>query len=163
MIVIKVPKTKEDFEAYYDLRYRVLRKSLRQPKGTEKDDYEPISYHFMAIDDETGEVVGVVKLYEKEPGVGQLSHMAVAEDRQGQGIGKIMVEALEAKAREIGFKKYGMTARENVIGFYEKCGHHVAKLSYVLHGQVQLWWMEKDLECIKRSKPHRENGVSRTH
>jgi N-acetylglutamate synthase-like GNAT family acetyltransferase len=145
MIVIKVPKTKEDFEAYYDLRYRVLRKPLGQPKGTEKDDYEPISYHFMAVDDETGEVVGVVKLYEKAPGIGQLSHMAVAEDRQGEGIGKIMVEALEIKAKELGFNKYGMTARDNVIGFYEKCGHHVVELSYVLHGQVQLWWMEKNL------------------
>ena len=146
MISVKTPRTREDFETYYDLRYRVLRKPLGQPKGTEKDDYEPISYHFMAVDEQAGEVVGVVKLYEKAPGAGQLSHMAVAEGRQGQGIGRIMVEALEAKARELGFKTVGMTARDNVTGFYEKCGYHIVERSYVLHGQVPLWWMEKDLE-----------------
>jgi N-acetylglutamate synthase-like GNAT family acetyltransferase len=154
MIAIKSPRTLKDFEAYYDLRYRVLRQPLGQPKGSEKDDYEPISYHFMAVDEETGDVVGVVKLCEKAPGMGQLSHMAVAEDRQGQGIGRLLVDAVEAKARELGFKKYGMTARENVIGFYEKCGHHVVEISYVLHDQVQLWWMEKDL----KPSHARENG-----
>ncbi|MBE3118691.1 MAG: GNAT family N-acetyltransferase [Candidatus Atribacteria bacterium] len=145
MIVIKSPKTLKDFTAYYDLRYRILRQPLDQPKGTEKDDYEPISYHIMAVDEETGEVVGVVKLFEKALGVGQLSHMAVAENRQGQGIGRLLVDAVDSKARELGFKKYGMTARENVIDFYKKCGHHVVKISYVLHDQVQLLWMEKDL------------------
>ena len=151
MIAVVSPKTNEELEAYYDLRYRVLRQPLGQPKGTEKDDYEPISYHFMAVDDETGEVVGVVKLYEKSPGEGQLSHMAVAENRQGQGIGRIMVEAVEAKAREIGLKTVGMTARENVVGFYEKCGYRIMELSYVLHGRVQLWWMEKDVQSVPRS------------
>ena len=151
-IIVKSPSTGDEFEAYYDLRYRVLRAPLGQPKGTEKDDYEPISYHFMAVDEETCEVVGVVKLYEKAHGIGQLSHMAVVEDRQGQGIGRIMVEAVEAKARELNFKKYGMTARDNVVGFYKKCGHHVVGISYVLHNQVQLWWMEKNLDTIAKDQ-----------
>ncbi len=56
--------TREDFKAYYALRYRVLREPWGYPKGTEKDDYEPISEHFMAVN-EKGEVAGVVKLYEK--------------------------------------------------------------------------------------------------
>ena len=109
MIIITSPRTNEDFEAYYDLRYQVLRKPLGQPKGTEKDDYEPISHHFTAVDEQTGEVVGVVKLYEKAPGQGQVSHMAVAEAYQNQGVGRMLVEAVEEKARALGLKTVGMT------------------------------------------------------
>ncbi len=61
MIEIRSPHTREDFKAYYDLRYRVLREPWGLPRGTEKDDYEPISQHFMAVDTETGEILGVVK------------------------------------------------------------------------------------------------------
>ena len=63
MIVIKSPHTREEFKAYYAMRYRVLREPLGLPKGTEKDDYEPLSEHFMAVDDENGEILGVVKMY----------------------------------------------------------------------------------------------------
>ena len=70
MIEIRTPASREDFKAYYDLRYRLLRQPWAQVRGTEKDDYEPISHHFMAVDSETNEIVGVIKVYEKETGVG---------------------------------------------------------------------------------------------
>ena len=69
MYTIKTPTTRDDFKAYYALRYKVLREPLGYPKGTEKDDYEPISEHFMAVN-EKGEVVGVVKLYREKRGRG---------------------------------------------------------------------------------------------
>ena len=73
MTTIKTPHTKQEFKEYYALRYHVLREPLGLPKGTEKDDYEVISEHFMAVDDSTGEIVGVVKLYEDEPGLARFS------------------------------------------------------------------------------------------
>ena len=79
MYTIKVPVTHDDFKAYYALRYKVLQEPWGHPKGTEKDDYEPISEHFMAVD-EKGHVVGVVKLYEKSTDVGYVSHLADAGD-----------------------------------------------------------------------------------
>ena len=84
MYTIKTPKTRDDFKAYYALRYKVLREPFGYPKGTEKDDYEPISEHFMAVS-EKGEVVGVAKLYEKAEGVGHVSHLAVAPEYQHKG------------------------------------------------------------------------------
>ena len=73
----KTPTSREDFKAYYALRYKVLSEPLGHPKGTEKDDYEPISEHFSAIDDVTGHIVGVVKLFERTAGAGNFSHLAV--------------------------------------------------------------------------------------
>ncbi len=103
MPVIRAPATREEFKAYYALRYKVLREPWGHPKGTEKDDYEPISEHFMAVDEQTGELLGVVKLYEKAPGVGNISHLAVATSHQHKGIGKLLVKAVENRSRERGF------------------------------------------------------------
>ena len=66
MIKIISPKSREDYKAYYDLRYKVLREPWGMQRGTEKDDYEPISEHYMAVEETSGELVGVVKLFEKE-------------------------------------------------------------------------------------------------
>jgi len=36
MIIIKSPQTRDEFKAYYALRYHVLREPLGLPHGTEK-------------------------------------------------------------------------------------------------------------------------------
>lgn len=144
-IVIKSPISREDFKAYYALRYRVLREPWGQAKGTEKDDFEPISQHFMAVDEQTGEVLGVVKLFEKEPGVGWFSHMAVATNHQRQGIGKQLMKAVEEKARQMGFTVLGCMSRLNTTGYFERMGYRVAGMPTVYFGTTQVVWMEKTL------------------
>src|SRR5512146_3221504 len=110
MVTIKTPTTKDDFKAYYSLRYKVLREPWGHPKGTEKDDYEPISEHFMAVN-EKGEVVGAVKLYEKSEGAGYISHLVVATEHQHKGVGHLLLQTVEQRAREHGFKVIGTMAR----------------------------------------------------
>ena len=144
MFTIKQPTTREDFKAYYALRYKVLREPWGHPKGTEKDDYEPISEHFMAVD-EQGEVVGTVKLYEKADGVGHISHLAVAADHQHKGIGHLLLEKVEERARERGFHTLGTMARITATVYFEKFGFHVAGIPTPHLGTTHLVWMEKSL------------------
>jgi N-acetylglutamate synthase-like GNAT family acetyltransferase len=145
MIKIISPKSREDYKAYYDLRYKVLREPWGMQRGTEKDDYEPISEHFMAVDEASGELVGVVKLFEKEPGVGWFSHLAVKESKQRKGIGKQLIAFVEDKAREHGFKVLGCLARLNTTAFFEKEGYKVTGLPVHYLGTTQVVWMEKTL------------------
>lgn len=145
MIQITIPKTKADFKAYYDLRYKVLREPWGQPRGTEKDDYEPISQHFVAVDDETGEVVGCVKFNEKEPGVAWVSHLAVKSTLQRTGIGKKLLAYVEATAREQGFTKIGCQSRLNTTKYFEMAGYKVHGMPLRYFGTTQVVWMEKDL------------------
>ncbi len=145
MIQIKTPQTREDFKEYYALRYELLRRPWGQGKGTEKDDYEPISQHFMAVDDQTGKVVGVIKLMEKEPGVGWFSHLAVVKAYQGQGIGKLLVETVERAAVEKGFKVIGCMSRLNTTSYFENFGYHITGLPTHYFGTIQVAWMEKNL------------------
>lgn len=146
MIEIRSPLTREDFKAYYDLRYRVLREPWGMPRGTEKDDYEPISQHFMAVESETRKVLGVVKLYEREPGVGCFSHLAVSGKAQHQGIGKMLMQVVEEAARQRGFKVLGCYSRLNTTDYFKKYGYQIAGLPTPYFGTTQVVWMEKKLD-----------------
>jgi N-acetylglutamate synthase-like GNAT family acetyltransferase len=144
-IVIKSPKTKDDFKAYYAVRYKVLREQWGLHKGTEKDDYEPISEHFMAVDEDTNEILGVVKLYERSPEVGCFSHLAVIKNRQRQGIGLILLDAVEQIARQKGYHKLGTMSRVTATAYFEKRGYRIAGMPNVHFGTIHVVWMEKDL------------------
>lgn len=145
MIQIKSPRTKEEFKAYYDLRYKVLREPWGQPRGTEKDDYEPISQHFVAVNDQNGEVVGCVKFFEKESGIAWVSHLAVKTALQRTGIGKQLLSYIEGQARDQGFKKIGCQSRLNTTTYFEKAGYKVHGLPTRYFGTTQVVWMEKEL------------------
>jgi len=145
MIVIKSPKTMKDFKEYYALRYKVLREPWGQQKGTEKDDYEPISQHFMAVDDETGEIVGVVKMFEKEPGVAWFSHLAVAPNLQRKGIGKLLVKFVEDIARAQQYKVIGAMSRLTSTEYFQNFGYKITGLPMHYFGTTQVVWMEKNL------------------
>ena len=55
------PRTKTEFEAYYDLRWRILRKPWELQKGSEKDELDKSSYHLMVLDESTGNEVVLKK------------------------------------------------------------------------------------------------------
>ena len=153
MITIQCPKTKDDFKTYYALRYHVLRENWGLPKGSEKDDFEPISEHYAAYDSETHEMVGVVKLFEKEPGVGQMSHLAVAEKWQHLGIGSLLMVFIENRACEYGYHSIGTMTRVTATRFYEKCGYRIVGLPSIMFGNFKFVWMEKSLTLEKKKLP----------
>jgi N-acetylglutamate synthase-like GNAT family acetyltransferase len=145
MFTIKTPTTHDDFKAYYALRYRVLREPWGHPKGTEKDDYEPISEHFMAVN-EKGEVVGVVKLYQKGECTGYISHLAVAPEYQHQGIGHMLLETVERRARERGFCALATMARATASVYFENYGFQVTGVQALHLGTTHMVWLEKRLD-----------------
>ena len=145
MINVTSPSTKEEFKAYYALRYKVLNEPWGHPRGTEKDDYEAISEHFMAVEGETGTLLGVVKLFERSAGVGQISHLAVDPKHQRQGIGSLLLEAIEGRARERGFGVLGATTHATGTAYFEKHGYRVAGVQPAHLGIAHLVWMEKEL------------------
>lgn len=145
MIKIVSPKTRDDFKAYYELRYKVLRETWGLQKGTEKDDFEPISKHFMAVEEATKRIVGVVKLMEKEPGVGWFSHMAVDSKYQQKGIGKTLLTFIEEEAKREGYGILGCMARLNTTEYFERAGYKINGLPSHYIGTTQVVWMEKKL------------------
>jgi ribosomal protein S18 acetylase RimI-like enzyme len=64
-------------------------------------------------------------LIKEEPGSVRLRQMAVLNNLQGKGIGRALMQFAENIARDRGFQKITMHARQTAVGFYEKLGYRV--------------------------------------
>jgi N-acetylglutamate synthase-like GNAT family acetyltransferase len=138
------PQTQKEFEAYYLLRYEVLRKPWNQPVGSEKDANEETSIHIMAVD-ENNTVLGVCRVQLNSPSEAQLRFMAVKENTQGLGIGKKLIEYAEKKAQQNDASEMILQAREIAIEFYKKCGYTIAEKSFLMWDLIQHYLMKKKL------------------
>ncbi len=140
---IAEPKTKEDFDKYYDLRWRILRKPWDQPKGSEKDDLEDESIHLMACD--SGVVCGVARAHFNSPGEAQIRYMAVDEPYRGKGIGSKLLDELEKRIKQKSGRQVTLNARENALGFYEGHGYEIVAKAHTLYGCIEHFKMRKSL------------------
>lgn len=141
---IQSPKTQQDFDQYFDLRWRILREPWQQPRGSEKDELEDTSHHVMICDD-TGQAIGVGRLHAASDSQGQIRYMAVAETRQGKGVGSMLLNELENIARKNKFSSILLHAREIALPFY--LHHHYTQLekSHLLFNSIQHFKMIKYL------------------
>jgi predicted GNAT family N-acyltransferase len=144
-IIIKEPQTPQEFEAYYLLRYEVLRKPWNQPLGSEKDDQEETAIHLMACD-ENNTVLGVCRLQFNSVSEAQLRFMGVKGNTQGMGVGKKLIAYSEAKARQQNATTMILQAREIAVEFYKKCGYTVKEKSFLMWNEIQHFLMIKNLK-----------------
>lgn len=142
-IEIRSPKTKEEWETYYSLRYRILREPWNQPPGSERNEGDETAIHTALF--ENGKILGVSRLDSAEREIGQIRFMAVETNQQGKGIGEQLMHQLELIALQRGHKKIILHAREIAIGFYQKLGYELKEKSHLLFGEIQHFLMEKQL------------------
>ncbi|WP_114782870.1 GNAT family N-acetyltransferase [Botryobacter ruber] len=138
------PATPEALEAYYRLRYDTLRRPWNQPEGSERADDDASAIHALLLDD-AGEPAGVCRLHLNTPQEGQLRFMGIREDLQGQGLGNLLVEYLENRARELGATTMTLQARDYAVNFYRRNNYEVVEKSYLLWGSIQHYKMAKQL------------------
>ena len=97
--------------------------------------------------DEDGRLAGAASLrWNKEPC--EIVELAIAEARQGQGLGKRMIEYLLAEARHRGKQELFVGTANSSIGnivFYQKCGFRMDSI-------------RKDYFCYHQT-PDYENGL----
>jgi len=140
------PSTSLQWEAYYQLRFDVLRKPWNEPKGSEKSEDDATSLHALIIDT-SATAIAVARIHKLNEKQCQIRFMAVRPDLQKKGIGKIMLKYAE----KIGLKQYPATheivlhARENAVRFYEANGFIVDSKSYLLFGSIQHYLMKKNV------------------
>ncbi len=138
---IRTPNNALEWEAYYDLRYRVLRQPWNQSRGSERDDLEAVSFHLACFDG--NRIVGVVRLDTLSEEFAQVRFMAVDSTAQGKGLGTLLMKAAEKHAGSKGYAKIVLQARENAIPFYLSMGYKQKEKSHLLFGEIQHWRMEK--------------------
>ena len=137
------PLTMEEFKKYYDLRWKVLRKPWKQPKGSEKDEREKEAIHIMAYID--SQIVGAGRLHFNTEKEAQIRYMAIEKKYRRKGIGSLILKELEKRAKETCAEYIILNAREKAVNFYKKHGYKIVKRTYTLFGSINHWEMQKRL------------------
>jgi predicted GNAT family N-acyltransferase len=138
------PSNSAEWEAYFQLRFEVLRKPWNEPIGSEKSEDDATSLHALILEN-TGKAIAVARIHQSIKNQLQVRFMAVRPEFQKKGIGGGMLKFVE----KIGLKQYPETieiilhARENAIEFYKSNGYNIVEESYVLFGEIQHYLMKK--------------------
>jgi predicted GNAT family N-acyltransferase len=140
---IRPPQADAEWDAYYDLRWRVLRAPLGQPRGSERDALDRSSWHFAAFSTR-GSIVGVGRLAFIDETVGQVGYMGVDEVWRGSGVGATLLRSILACADREGVRRLVVNARTPVRGFYERFGFIVVGDGPVLFEKVHHFRMVRE-------------------
>lgn len=143
MIEIKIPHTPAEWDAYYDLRYRILREPLGKERGSERNEGDEAGMHFALY--ENNELLAVARLDRVDEKTCQARFVAVESHLQGKGYGKQIMQALENEAVRLNYSKLILHARDYALPFYEKLGYTLVGPSYKLFEVLQHFEMFKVL------------------
>ncbi|CCQ32608.1 phospholipiddiacylglycerol acyltransferase protein [Halorhabdus tiamatea SARL4B] len=110
-----------DREDAYDVRFAVFVEEQGVDPAIEIDEHEDTATHFVAYADD--EPVGATRLREPEDGIGKVERLAVLGFHRGQGLGRQLMDAVEAEARREGLERLTLHGQVRVVEFYEHLGY----------------------------------------
>ncbi|RYE84307.1 MAG: GNAT family N-acetyltransferase [Myxococcales bacterium] len=117
----EVPHGSAAYEATVTLRSDVLRTPLGLAFTPEELAREHADHHLVGHDD--GALVACLVVTPLATGEAKVRQVAVAPDRQGQGVGAALSRFAEDFARQRGFRAITLHARATAVGFYERLGY----------------------------------------
>ena len=84
------PSSPAEWDAYFDLRWRMLREPWSQPRGSERDSLDQSAFHLPIVDSD-GSALACGRLHLNSPTEAQVRYMAVDENVQGRGYGSAIL------------------------------------------------------------------------
>ena len=140
---IRAPKTAKEWDDYYDLRYRVLREPLGKERGSERNEGDEAGIHFGLFDAE--KILGIARLDKVDKDTSQVRFVAIELTLQGTGLGKQLMTEVEKTAKNMGYGKMILHARDYALPFYKKLNYQLIGESYKLFDILQHYEMHKNL------------------
>jgi predicted GNAT family N-acyltransferase len=111
-----------EFDEALALRYAVLRRPLGLEYDPEQIALEWSQEHLAAYD-RMGQLIGYLNLTPAEGGAVKMRQVAIDPAWQGKGVGRLLVEASERHATQLGYAQMVLHARESAVPFYDKLGY----------------------------------------
>ncbi len=141
---IRVPETKEEWQEYYFLRWKILRSEFSDDIDSAKDDLEDNSYH-IAVFNEDSAILGVGRMHYIDIENAQIRYMAVDLSCRRQRVGTKILLNLIKNAKDYNKKFIILHARENAVNFYKNNGFELIKKTHLLFGKIQHYLMKLSL------------------
>jgi YbgC/YbaW family acyl-CoA thioester hydrolase len=91
------------------------------PADMEWDEADKVAVHAVACN-RLGKPLATGRLLEHVPGTAKIGRMAVRADMRGSAVGRAVLDALMARARDRGDREVLLHAQSSAAGFYRKAG-----------------------------------------
>ncbi|MEF3310255.1 GNAT family N-acetyltransferase [Paenibacillus sp. GYB004] len=114
----------DQLEMCLNLRREVFVKEQSVPEELEVDQWDVLGTecrHILILSD--GEAAATARLIRYDAQTAKMQRVAVRSALRGQGYGRIVMEALEKLARELGFSRSLLDAQVTARPFYERLGY----------------------------------------
>lgn len=117
----KLATSPQEIQAYFALRRSIFVEEQGVFATHDLDEYDSISYPIVAVHAETLEVVGIVRIYEPEPGLWYGGRLGVHPDyrRVGQ-IGKGLIHKAVTTANTWGCHRFLATVQLQNVRFFRR-------------------------------------------
>lgn len=143
MMEIRTPKTDLEWENYFDLRFRILRKPLQQALGSEKNEGDATGIHFALYENQV--LKAIARLDLQDENMAQVRFVAVEDNSQGKGFGKKIMLEIENYCKQNQLVKIELQARENAVPFYLSLDYELIERTHLLFGKIQHFLMTKQI------------------
>src|SRR5512136_868713 len=118
---VRFASTPADLDAGYKLRRDVFETEQNIPRPLDRDAYDYSADHVVAFD-EKGRCVGTGRVVRVDARTAQIGRMAVAKDERKNGIGALVLEALERMASMRGISELTLNSQLPAEAFYTRRG-----------------------------------------
>ena len=112
------------YEQSLVLRNRVLIEAVGRHENCRDFDFPEKDTYLSAFDDDL--LIGTAIMTPLDNKTVQMRQMAVHEDYQGKGVGRMIAKEFERLVVQKGYSKVILHARESALPFYEKLGYELS-------------------------------------
>ena len=140
MRLVEEPGPKE-LEAAFALRYEVFVIGQDVPVELERDGKDDDALHVVLFDGERAVATGRTIVSGE---TAKMQRIAVVADRRGEGLGRVVMDALERRAKAAGAAVSRLASQVSAVGFYERLGYRAVG-DVFLEAGIEHRWMDKPL------------------
>jgi len=145
IIVTHINSLSPKYQEVWELREEILRKPLGMSLKNEDLSRDHADTIFIA--EHNSKVIGCLLLHHIDREQVQLRAMAVYNEWQGKGVGRLLVSAAENFCEQKEYPKIILHARKVALGFYKSLGYSITSDEFTEVG-IPHYIMEKDLPYI---------------
>src|SRR5690606_4656397 len=123
-------------------RKKVFIEEQQVPPEEEWDQYEESAYHFVLYDHHNHPSgAGRLRIIN---GKGKVERICILKEQRGNGLGQLLMNAIEKFAKKLGINSYVLNAQSQAIPFYKKLGYQISSDEFIEAG-IKHRTMMKDL------------------
>jgi len=163
-ITCKIAETADELTAYYAIRHAVFVDEQGMFHGTDVDERDAQAIHIVAVDEETGSVVGGVRCYYdlewgKDTWFG--GRLAVRQEYRHKSVqvGPALVRMAERAVQERGCRCFLAYIQTPNVKFFERLGWHPLGEVIEYHGRPHQM-MEAHFSWLNRQPAQAEMSVA---